>query len=220
MTLDGTVYKTAFLLAVLVAAAAAVWEPFVASFRHDSGYQWILVAAVAGLAVAIVTIWKKTWSPLTAPIYAAIEGVVVAGSTAVAELIAPGVALQAVMLTGGTLLGLLLAYRSGLIKATENFKLGVTAATAGIALVYLVSIVLGFFGISLPFIHDNGWIGIGVSLFIVVIAALNLVLDFDFIEQGVKAGAPKYMEWFAAFGLMVTLIWLYLEILRLLLKRK
>ena len=120
--------------------------------------------------------------------------------------------------TFGTLVALLVAYRSGLIKATENFKLGVVAATGGIALVYLATIVLGFFNIQIPYIHGSGLIGIGFSLFVVVIAALNLVLDFDFIESGVEAGAPKYMEWYGAFGLMVTLVWLYIEFLRLLSK--
>ena len=126
--------------------------------------------------------------------------------------------MQAVALTFGTLFVLLLAYRTGLIRATENFKLGVVAATGGIAMLYLVSIVMSFFGGQIPFIHENGTFGILFSLFVVVIAALNLVLDFDFIEQGAEMGAPKYMEWYAAFGLLVTLVWLYLEILRLLAK--
>ena len=112
----------------------------------------------------------------------------------------------------------MLAYRSGIIKVTENFKLGIAAATGGIALIYLATLVLGLFGVRMPFIHESGLIGIGFSLFVVVIAALNLVLDFDFIESGAQSGAPKYMEWYAAFGLMVTLIWLYIEILRLLAK--
>jgi uncharacterized YccA/Bax inhibitor family protein len=119
---------------------------------------------------------------------------------------------------GGTLFALLFAYRSGLIRATENFKLGVVAATAAIALIYLATMVLGMFGIRMPYIHESGLIGIGFSLVVVVIAALNLVLDFDFIESGVEQGAPKYMEWYGAFGLMVTLVWLYLEFLRLLSK--
>jgi uncharacterized YccA/Bax inhibitor family protein len=122
------------------------------------------------------------------------------------------------MLTFGIMFALLFAYRSGLIKATENFKLGVAAATGGIFLIYLATFVLGFFKIQIPYIHESGIIGIGFSLFVVVIAALNLVLDFDFIETGVEAGAPKYMEWYGAFGLMVTLVWLYLELLRLLAK--
>ena len=130
----------------------------------------------------------------------------------------PDIVFQAVSLTFGTLFALLIAYKSGWIKATENFKLGVVAATGGICMVYLVSIVMGFFGTTIPFIHESGWIGIGFSLFVIVIAALNLVLDFDFIEKGAEHGAPKYMEWYGAFGLMVTLVWLYIEILRLLAK--
>jgi uncharacterized YccA/Bax inhibitor family protein len=126
--------------------------------------------------------------------------------------------MEAVELTFGTLAALLAAYASGLIKATENFKLGIVAATGGILLVYMASFVLGFFGISIPLIHNSGPIGIGFSVFVVVIAALNLVLDFDFIENGVRQGAPKYMEWYGGFGLLVTLVWLYLEILRLLSK--
>ena len=122
------------------------------------------------------------------------------------------------LLTGGTLFALLTAYQMRLIRATENFKLGVAAATGGIFLVYLATWILGFFGIQIPWIHESGMVGIGFSVFVVVIAALNLVMDFDFIEQGCRHGAPKYMEWFAAFGLLVTLVWLYLEILRLLAK--
>jgi uncharacterized YccA/Bax inhibitor family protein len=134
------------------------------------------------------------------------------------ESMYPGIVLQAVALTFGTLFSLLFAYKTGLIRATENFKLGVVAATGGIALIYLVSFVLGMFGTGIPYIHENGIIGIGFSAFVVVIAALNLVLDFDFIEKGAEAGAPKYMEWYATFGLLVTLVWLYIEILRLLAK--
>jgi uncharacterized YccA/Bax inhibitor family protein len=134
------------------------------------------------------------------------------------ELRFPGIAMQAAGMTFGTLLCLLLAYRSGLIRATENFKLGVVAATGGVALVYFVSMILGFFGHRIPFIHDSGLIGIGFSLLVVVIAAMNLVLDFDFIESAASQSVPRYMEWYAAFGLMVTLIWLYVEMLRLLSK--
>jgi uncharacterized YccA/Bax inhibitor family protein len=130
----------------------------------------------------------------------------------------PGIVVNAVGLTLGVLGVLLLAYRSGLVRPSENMKLGIVAATGGLALVYLVSMGLGFFGMSIPYIHDSGPIGIGFSLLVIVLAALNLVLDFDFIERGAELGAPKYMEWYAAFGLLVTLVWLYLEILRLLAK--
>jgi uncharacterized YccA/Bax inhibitor family protein len=143
---------------------------------------------------------------------------VIGGVSTMFEAKFPGIVIQAAALTLGTCLALLLAYKSRLIQATENFKLGVVAATGGIALFYLITIVLGFFGIQIPLLYSSGWVGIGFSLFVVVIAALNLVLDFDFIEQGAARGAPKYMEWYGAFGLMVTLIWLYLEMLRLLAK--
>ena len=176
-------------------------------------------SALGGLVVAIVTVFKKTWSPVTAPLYAVLEGLFVGAISAIFEQRFPGIVMQAVMLTMGTLGALLLAYKSGLIKATENFKLGVVAATGGIFLLYLVNIVLRMLGFDgFGFIHESGTMGIAFSAFVVVIAALNLVLDFDFIESGAESGAPKYMEWYGAFGLVVTLVWLYLEILRLLAK--
>ncbi len=158
--------------------------------------------------------------PITAPIYSVLEGFFVGGISAVFEAQFPGIVMQAVGLTMCTLFGLLAAYKSGLIKVTENFRLGVIAATGRIALIYFLSFILRFVGVGIPFIHDSGLIGIGFSLFVVAVAAMNLVLDFDFIESGAQLGAPKYMEWYAAFGLMVTLIWLYIEILRLLAKLK
>jgi uncharacterized YccA/Bax inhibitor family protein len=168
--------------------------------------------------VALITIFKKNLAPTTAPIYAVLEGLFLGGLSAMFEAQFSGIAVQAIFGTFGTMGGLLLAYRTGLIKATENFRLGVFAATAGIALLYLVSFVMGFFGKSIPFIHQSGTFGILFSVFVVIIAALNLVLDFDFIEKGEEVGAPKYMEWYAAFGLLVTLVWLYVEMLRLLAK--
>jgi uncharacterized YccA/Bax inhibitor family protein len=168
--------------------------------------------------VAFVTVFKKEWSAVTAPIYALLEGLMLGALSAILEVRFPGVAIESVALTFATCLCLLLAYRSGVIRATEKFKLGIVAATGGIAVVYLVSMVIGFFGIQVPYIYGSGPIGIGFSMVVVVIAALNLILDFNFIEEGASRGAPKYMEWYAAFGLMVTLVWLYLEILRLLTK--
>ena len=155
---------------------------------------------------------------MTAPIYALLEGLVLGGLSATIELRYPGIAIQAVGLTFGTLFVLLMAYRSGLIKVTQKFRLGIVAATGGIFFFYLAEMLLGFFGIQFTSINGAGPIGIGFSLVIVAIAALNLVLDFDFIEQGVQVCAPKYMEWYGAFGIIVTLVWLYLEILRLLSK--
>lgn len=218
MTLNGTVNKTAFLLILTLVGALYTWNLFFSSNGTANLMPYVLVGAIGGLVVALVTVFKKTWSPVTAPLYAALEGVFIGAISAMFEQRFPGIVMQAVGLTFGTLGALLMAYRSGLIKVTENFKLGVVAATGGIALLYLANIVMGFFGTSMPFIHESGWMGIAFSGVVVVVAALNLVLDFDFIENGVEQGAPKYMEWYAAFGLLVTLIWLYLEILRLLSK--
>ena len=201
-----------------LAGALYTWSLFFGSNGTANLMPYVLVGGLGGFVVSLVTIFKKTWAPVTAPLYAALEGLFIGAISAMFEMKFPGIVMQAVGLTFGTLAALLMAYRSGLIKATENFKLGVVAATGGIALLYLVNIGMGFFGKSMPFIHDSGLMGIAFSGFVVVIAALNLVLDFDFIESGVEQRAPKYMEWYAAFGLLVTLVWLYLEILRLLSK--
>jgi len=214
MTLEGAVNRTGIALVILIAAAALQWNGvFGAAMPLVT-----LVGVIGGFVVALVTAFKRVWAPTTTPLYAALEGLALGGISLVFEARYPGIVMNAVGLTFGTLAALLLAYRAGLVRATEKFKLGVFAATGGIALLYLVSMVMGFFGASIPFIHGSGPIGIGFSLVVVVIAALNLVLDFDFIERGAAAGAPKYMEWYAAFGLLVTLVWLYLEMLRLLAK--
>jgi uncharacterized YccA/Bax inhibitor family protein len=215
MTIMGTVNKTYVLLVLLVLTSAWVWSKAMA---QEPVGVYVLGGALGGFILALVTVFKKEWAAVTAPLYAAVEGLFIGGISAVFEARFPGIVMQAVALTFGTLFCLLMAYRSGLIKATENFKLGVVAATGGIALVYFVTMILGFFGVGVPFVTGGGPIGIVFSLFVVTIAALNLVLDFDFIEQGAAQGAPKYMEWFGAFGLMVTLVWLYIEILRLLSK--
>ena len=219
MTLNGTVNKTAFLLVLTLAGALYTWNLFFASNGTANLMPYILVGAIGGFVVAMVTIFKKTWAPVTAPLYAGLEGLFIGAISAMFELRFPGIVMQAVGLTFGTLAALLMAYRSGLIKVTENFKLGVVAATGAIFLLYLVNMGMRLFGFEgMGFIHDSGLLGIGFSAVVVVIAALNLVLDFDFIEKGVEQNAPKYMEWYAAFGLLVTLIWLYLEMLRLLSK--
>ena len=215
MTLGGTVNKTALSLFILLIAASYIWNRGAADPALP---LWVMGGVIGGLIVAVATAFKKTWAPVTTPLYAALEGVALGGISVIFESRYPGIVSQAVFLTFGTLAALLLAYRSGLVKATENFKLGIFAATGGIALLYLASFVLGFFGMSVPLIHSSGTWGILFSMFVVVIAALNLVLDFDFIETCVERGAPKYMEWYGAFGLLVTLVWLYLEILRLLAK--
>lgn len=220
MTLDGTVNRTGFLLLMVLAAAAYTWNGFYTE-GPDSVMPLMWGGLIGGFVLAIVTVFKPTWAPYTATPYALLEGLALGGISAWFELRYPDIVIQAVALTFGTLFVLLAAYRSGLIKPTENFKLGVVAATGAIAVVYIINIAMRWFGGgSLPMIHDSGWMGIAFSLFVVTIAALNLVLDFDFIENGVEQRAPKHMEWYGAFGLVVTLVWLYLEILRLLAKTR
>jgi len=220
MTVQGTVNKTGLLLLCVVVTSAWTWG-LAHSETPAAVYPWMLGGLVGGLVMALVTIFKKEWSALTAPLYALLEGLVLGGISAIFEKSYPGIAVQAVGLTFGVLFVMLLAYKSGVIRATEKFKIGVIAATGGIALLYLVEMVLSlFFHFQVPMIHQSGPIGIAFSVFVVIIAALNLVLDFDMIETGARIGAPRYMEWFGAFGLMVTLIWLYLEILRLLAKAR
>ena len=215
MTVNGTVNKTAIALILLLLSSGWTWGRV---FAGTAPAGLMMLGFIGGFITALVTIFKRDWAPVTTPIYALFEGLALGGISALFEMRFPGIVIQAVSLTFATLFALLLAYRSNLIRATENFKLGVFAATGGICLVYLANFIMGFFGASIPFIHESGFLGIGFSFFVVVIAALNLVLDFDFIERGAERGLPKYMEWYGAFGLLVTLIWLYLEILRLLSK--
>lgn len=212
MTVQGTVSRTAMLLALLFASTMLTWK------NPEGSAGWIMIGAIAGFVTALITIFNKRASPVTAPIYAVCQGVMLGGISGLFESRFPGIVMQAVLLTFGTLGALLLAYTSRLIRVTENLKLGIVAATGGIALFYLVSWILSFFHMNIPMIYGSGPVGIIFSAVIVVVAALNLVLDFDFIEQGAEQGAPKYMEWYAAFGLIVTLVWLYMEILRLLSK--
>ena len=212
MTIKGTVDKTALSLLLMLLAGY---------FTFNEGSSVLMVAGgVGGFIVAIITILKKQWSPITVPLYAMFEGLMLGGISFMYGQLFEGIVFNAIMLTVSILLCLLFAYRSGIIKATENFKLGVFAATAGIFLVYIASFVASFFGAGFSFLDptNSSLFSIGISLFVVVIASLNLVLDFDFIEEGAEKGAPKYMEWYGAFGLLVTLVWLYLEILRLLAK--
>ena len=220
MSIQGTVNKTGVLLILVLASSVFTWNLYFTTMNSASVMPWVFGGSIGGLIVAVITVFKKQWASVSAPVYALLEGLALGGISSLFEAQFPGIVIQAVGLTFGTLFCLLLAYKSGMIKATENFKMGVAAATGGIFLVYMLSWVLGMFGVRIPFIHESGLMGIGFSLFVVVIAALNLVLDFDFIESGAAQGAPKYMEWYAAFGLMVTLVWLYLEILRLLAKLK
>ena len=213
MTLQGTVNKTAFSLFLLIAAG---------SFTFSPDYSWLIWPGfIGGFIVAMITIFKKTWAPVTVPIYAVLEGLALGGISFIyKEAFYPGIVSQAILLTVSIFAALLFAYKTRIIKPTENFKLGVFAATGGIFLVYIASLIMSFFGASMPIMDPSNasLLSIGFSLFVVVIASLNLVLDFDFIEEGAEKGAPKYMEWYGAFGLLVTLVWLYLEILRLLAK--
>ncbi len=216
MTLQGAVNKTFILALLLVISGGFSWQ-FVQANPQLSGMLSI-GSALVGFVLVMASSFKPTWSPVVAPAYGLVEGVFVGVISARYSALYDGIVLQAALLTLGILFALLFAYQSRLIKATENFKLGLVAATGGIAIAYLVSIVLSFFGIQIPLIHQSGLVGIGFSLVVVVIAALNLVLDFDFIENGVAQGAPKYMEWQSALGLLVTIVWLYIEMLRLLSK--
>ena len=219
MTPQGTVNKTGILLGILVLTAVYTWNLFFQTGNPAAVMPIATGGAIGGFILAMVTIFKKAWSPYTAPIYAALEGLFLGGISAIFEYQYPGIVIQATGLTLGTLASLLVLYKLGIIQPTENFRLMIVSATMGIAVLYLISMIMNMFGSSgIGFIHSNGLFGIGFSLFVVAIAALNLVLDFDFIEQGAELGAPKYMEWFGAFSLMVTLIWLYLEMLRLLAK--
>lgn len=212
MTINGTVNKTAISLLLLVGTGY---------FTFNTINPGILIAlGIGGFIIAIITVFKKEWAPITVPLYAILEGGLLGGISFMYNSIYDGIVTDAIFLTVGILLSLLVAYRTGYIKPTENFKLGIFAATGGIAIVYLVNFIMGFFGSSMGVMQiDNASpMSIGFSVVVVIIASLNLVLDFDFIEEGAEKGAPKYMEWYGAFGLLVTLIWLYLEILRLLAK--
>ncbi|WP_060204964.1 Bax inhibitor-1/YccA family protein [Sporosarcina koreensis] len=215
MTIQGTVNKTFILFLLICATAVFTWHQY---FSGNDIQAWLWIGLLGGFIVALITIFAKRAAPYTAPLYALLEGLAIGGISAMFESQFEGITTQAILLTLGTLFSLLLVYRSGLIKVTENFKLGVVVATGAIFFVYLADFILRFFGMEVPFIHETGLVGILISVAIVVVAALNLVLDFDFIEKGTEQQAPKYMEWYGAFGLMVTLVWLYFEILRLLSK--
>jgi uncharacterized YccA/Bax inhibitor family protein len=217
MTISGTVNKAGVLALCVLLTAAWSWNQALTNgYASVGGYT--MIGAFGGFIVAMITVFKKEWSPVTAPVYALLEGLFLGSLSAVMEARFPGIAMQSVALTFGTLFALLIAYRSGLIRATGRFQMGIVAATGGIALVYFASMILGLFHVRIPGIFGSGPVGILFSLVVVVIAALNLILDFSMIEEGASRGAPKYMEWYSAFGLMVTLVWLYLEILRLLSK--
>jgi len=220
MTIQGTVNKTGLLLLFVVVTAAWTWG-LSHSETPEAAYPWMLGGALVGFVIAMVTVFKQTWAPITAPVYALCQGLFLGGISAIFERSYPGIAMQAISLTFGVMFVLLLAYKFGIVRATRGFKLGVVAATGAIAVVYLVSMVANlFFHTQFSFLYSNSPLSIGISVVVVIIAALNLILDFDMIENAARMGAPKYMEWYGAFGMMVTLIWLYLEILRLLAKTR
>ncbi len=211
MTQNGTYLKTAVLLVLCVFSASYTWG------STNPVYLW--GGLIGGLVLAIITVFKKEWSPITAPLYALAEGLVLGGISSMYASQYPGIVENAIMLTFAVMAVMLFTYSTGMIKVTDTFRTVITIATGAIFLVYIVSLIMGFFGTSIPMIHGAGPIGIGFSVIVVGIAAFNLMLDFDFIDRAANTGnSPKYMEWYGAFGLVVTLVWLYLEILRLLSK--
>jgi len=219
-TVQGTMSKTFLLLAIL--SGCGLWS-FHTMAAGQLAYPVVGVSAIAGFVLALVTIFKPTVSPWTAPVYAAMQGVFLGSLSQIIEMKfhqkAPGIALQAVSLSVGTLLVMLFLYASGTVKVTERLKAGIMMATGAVCLFYMVSMVMRLFGADMPFgFATSSAAGIGFSLFVVGLAAFNLLLDFDFIEEAARREAPKYMEWYGAFGLIVTLVWLYLELLRLLQK--
>jgi uncharacterized YccA/Bax inhibitor family protein len=224
MTIQGTVNKVAIMLLLVLGGAWYTWRMAYGALQTDPVaasrimMPWMIGGGIGGFIMAMVTIFKRSWAGITGPIYAVLEGLFLGGISAFFEARYPGIVIQAVALTFAILFALLFAYKTKIIKPTQNFRLGVFAATGGVMMLYLVSFLLNLFGIPVGYLHDNSPLSIGISIVIVIIASLNLVLDFDFIEQGAEAAAPRYMEWYAAFGLMVTLIWLYIEILHLLSK--
>ncbi|MEO7310000.1 MAG: Bax inhibitor-1/YccA family protein [Chitinophagaceae bacterium] len=218
MTVNGTLNKFGFMTIMLVAGAMFSWKSFYDGAPYAQTLMW--VGLIGGLVMALAIIFKKEWSGYLAPAYAVLEGLFLGAISATYDYLfsekMPNIIINAVGLTVGTCVAMFVLYRFGIIKATEKFKSIIFTATAGIAIFYVITMVIRMFGVQMPFMHDSSLLGIGISLFIVAIAALNLIIDFDMIEQGAAQGAPKYMEWYGGFGLMVTIVWLYLEILRLL----
>lgn len=225
MTVNGTIARTGLLLALMLITGAWTWHRFMlaggtlnpaAGIAAVQPFLW--GGLIVGFVLALAGSFKPNWSPVTAPLYALAEGTFLGGLSAMFEVRYHGIVLQAILASVGVLVVMLAVYRSGLIKVTDKFRMGVVAATGGIVLLYLVQWGITAFthGAGMSFISGSGPLAIGFSILVVCLAALNLVLDFDLIERGVQQGAPKYMEWYCAFALMVTLVWLYLELLRLL----
>ncbi len=219
MTFNGALNKTALLFVILLLGASWTWADMTWTTAPAFSGKMI-IGLIGGFALAIVTAFKPELARYTAPVYAFLEGMFLGGLSAYFEGMYPGIVIPAIVLTFGIMIGMLVTYRSGLIKVTAKFRIAVVSATAGIALFYLIAMGLGFFGITIPFLFEGGMFGILFSVFVIVIAALNLMLDFDMIEQFSSAGMPRHMEWYGGFALMVTLVWLYIEILRLLAKTR
>lgn len=219
MTYRGTMNKTLLMLLLVILGASYTWRLFFESLQPESVTTWMAIGGIGGLITALITIFVPKASPYTAPIYALTQGLFLGGISAIlASQFGTGIIIQAVGLTFSTFFLMLMAFRSGAIRVTGRFRRTIMAATGAIALTYFFSFILGLFGINIGFIHNNGTIGIIFSLVVVGVAAFNLILDFDFIERASAMGAPKQYEWYGAFGLMVTLIWLYIEFLKLLSK--
>jgi uncharacterized YccA/Bax inhibitor family protein len=215
MTLEGTATKSLILIVLTIFSATFTWREF---FRGNTEIMGpaLLIGGLGGFLVAMIASFKPRTAPITGPLYAVLEGLFLGAISAMYQARYAGLPMQAVALTTLTFVALLVLYRTGIIRATDKLRAGIIAATMGIMLFYLASMLLGFFGVRMPLIHSNGPLGIAFSLVVVGVAALNLVLDFDFIEKGVAHRAPKHLEWYGAFGLLVTLVWLYVEMLRLL----
>jgi uncharacterized YccA/Bax inhibitor family protein len=220
MTVQGTALKTGLLLILAVLSASWLWLKFVKTGNPAVVQGWMMGGMIVGFILAICTTFKKEWSAITAPLYAIAQGLFIGGISAIMETAYPGIVVQAATCTFGTLAAMLFVYQSGLIRPTETFKMIVVSATAGIALVYFIGLIVSFFGVNMSFLYGNGLFSILFSVFVIGVAALNFVIDFDFIEKGAKSGAPQYMEWYGAFAMMVTMVWLYIEFLRLLAKLK
>lgn len=222
MTFQGVINKSLILLGCMTLMASWTWSLAITgnSSSLALAHSLMIGGAIFGFILAMITAFKPVWAPMLAPAYALCQGAFIGGLSQAMNVAYPGIVLQAASLTFATLAMLLALYKSGVIVMTDKMRLGIVAATGAVAVVYLVSIALSFFGIQVPFLYGGGWMSIGFSLFVVGLAALNLLLDFDVIEQGVRRGLPRYMEWYSAFALLVTLIWLYVEILRLLSKAR
>jgi uncharacterized YccA/Bax inhibitor family protein len=227
MTVQGAAIKTLILVGIVAVTGAFIWSQLVTQEAVENGVRlvvshsvagYVFAGAIVGFIVALVTTFRPQWSPVTAPLYALCEGAVLGAVSALFETIYPGIVVQAVAATIGTLVVMMTIFATGLVPVTDRFRAGVIAATGAVCLVYVASMLLGFFGVHIPYIHESGLIGVGFSVVVVIIAALNLMLDFDQIATHARYGAPKFMEWYCAFSMLVTLVWLYLEILRLLAK--